>query len=86
MSLLGEFHLHRHTAAAEKFISRAKFLCLRAFGNGHLDDACLVTTAINEEEQFVLQSINAHVIKQAKLIMQNRRALTEHMRRAIKGR
>jgi hypothetical protein len=86
MSLLGEFHLHHYTSVAEKFITKTKFIGIHAFGNVHLDDTCLVTTDINEDEQFVLQSINAHVLKQAKLIMQNRRALTEHMWRGSKDR
>jgi Ser/Thr protein kinase RdoA (MazF antagonist) len=54
---------------------------VREFGNGNINDTYLVTTDINEENQFVLQRINTQVFKKPKLIMQNMRAFTEHMRR-----
>jgi hypothetical protein len=84
MSLLGEFHLHHYTAVAQQFMSRAKVIGVRAFGNGNLNDSYRVTMDINEEAQFVSQRINGYVLKQAKLIMLNRSALTEHMQRASK--
>jgi hypothetical protein len=74
MSPLGEFHLHHNTAVAEKSMSKAKVIGIRVFGNGNLNGNYLITIGTNEEEQFVLQSINAHVLRQAKLIMLNRRA------------
>lgn len=67
-------------------MSKANVMGVRAFGNGNLNYRYRVTIGINEEEQFGLQRINAQVIEQAKLIMLNRRALTEHMRRASKDR
>lgn len=84
MSLLGEFHLHHYTASTEQLMSKAKVIGIRAFGNGNLNDIYRVTTYTNEEEQFVLQRINEYVLKQAKLIMLIRNALTEHMQRTSK--
>lgn len=53
MSPLGEFHLHQYTAVGEKFMSKAKVIGMRSFGNGNLNDIYRVTTYTNEEEQFV---------------------------------
>jgi Ser/Thr protein kinase RdoA (MazF antagonist) len=73
--------LHHFTAIAEQFCSRGNVIEVREFGNGNINDTYLVTTDINEEAHFVLQRINTHVFKQPKLIMQNMRVFTEHMRR-----
>jgi len=73
--------LHHYTAIAEQFISDGKVIEVREFGNGNINDTYLVTTDINEECHFVLQRINTQVFKQPKLIMQNMRIFTEHMRR-----
>jgi hypothetical protein len=73
--------LHHYTTIAEQFISGGKIIEVREFGNGNINDTYLVTTDINEENHFVLQRINTQVFKQPKLIMQNMRAFTEHMRR-----
>lgn len=73
--------MHHHTAVAEQFISQGNVSDVREFGNGNINDTYLVTTDIHEESHFVLQRINTHVFKQPKLIMQNMRAFTDHMRR-----
>ena len=78
--LLGECHLHHYTAIAEKFVPNGKVIDVREFGNGNINDTYLVTTDINEEPCFVLQRINTHVFQHPKLIMQNMRVFTEHMR------
>ena len=53
------------------------------FGNGNINDTYLVTldATLPEDRHFVLQRINTQVFKQPRLIMQNMRAFTEHMRR-----
>ena len=73
--------MHHHTAIAEQFITQGNVIQVREFGNGNINDTYLVTTDIDEENHFVLQRINTHVFKQPRLIMQNMRAFTEHMRR-----
>jgi len=66
---------------AEQFEAQGKIFEIREFGNGNINDTYLVTIDSNEESHFVLQRINTHVFKQPKLIMQNMRIFTEHMRR-----
>jgi Ser/Thr protein kinase RdoA (MazF antagonist) len=73
--------LHHYTAIAEQFISQGNILEVHEFGNGNINDTYLVTTDINEEIHFVLQRINTQVFKHPKLIMQNMRIFTDHMRR-----
>lgn len=73
--------MHSHTAVAEQFTPRGRVLEVQEFGNGNINDTYLVTTDSNEEPHFVLQRINTQVFKHPKLIMQNMRIFTEHMRR-----
>ena len=73
--------MHHYTSVAEQFISSGKITEVREFGNGNINDTYIVTTDSKEEAHFVLQRINTQVFKQPKLIMQNMRAFTEHMRR-----
>jgi Ser/Thr protein kinase RdoA (MazF antagonist) len=56
---------------------------VREFGSGNINDTYLVSTDADsiEEKHFVLQRINTQVFKQPKLIMQNMRAFTDHVRR-----
>jgi len=72
--------LHHHSIAQE-FYAGGQVLEIREFGNGNINDTYLVTTDSTEEPNFVLQRINTHVFKQPRLIMQNMRAFTEHIRR-----
>jgi Ser/Thr protein kinase RdoA (MazF antagonist) len=76
-------HLHHYSSIPEQFVPYGQVINVREFGNGNINDTYLVTidTALSEEKQFVLQRINTQVFKQPKLIMQNMRAFTEHMRR-----
>ena len=76
-------HLHHHFLIAEQFILAGQVIAVHEFGNGNINDTYLVSidTASAEERQFVLQRINTQVFKQPRLIMQNMRAFTEHMRR-----
>jgi hypothetical protein len=76
-------HLHHYTDVAQQFAPYTRVLAVHEFGNGNINDTYLVSidAALPEERQFVLQRINTQVFKQPKLIMQNMRAFTEHMRR-----
>lgn len=75
--------MHPYSSVAEQFAPYTPVINVHEFGNGNINDTFLVTldTALPEERQFVLQRINTQVFKQPKLIMQNMRAFTEHVRR-----
>ena len=75
--------MHHYSSVAEQFAPFTRVLSVHEFGNGNINDTYLVTvdTDLPEDKQFVLQRINTQVFKQPKLIMQNMRAFTEHMRR-----
>ena len=78
--------MHPYTSIAEQFAPFKRILQVHEFGNGNINDTYLVTTDADEqiqpqEKHFVLQRINTQVFKQPRLIMQNMRAFTEHMRR-----
>ncbi len=75
--------MHHYSSVAEQFAPYTQVSSVHEFGNGNINDTYLVTidTDLPEEKQFVLQRINTQVFKQPKLIMQNMRAFTEHMRR-----
>jgi Ser/Thr protein kinase RdoA (MazF antagonist) len=75
--------LHSHTSIAQQFVPSARVLELHEFGNGNINDTYLVSVEAvpPEENQFVLQRINTQVFKQPRLIMQNMRLFTDHMRR-----
>src|SRR5215208_1575829 len=76
-------HLHQHTSIAEQFAPFKRVLDVHEFGNGNINDTYLVSTDTDapDEKHFILQRINTQVFKQPKLIMQNMRIFTEHMRR-----
>jgi Ser/Thr protein kinase RdoA (MazF antagonist) len=76
-------HLHHYTSVAEQFAPYTRVWDVHEFGNGNINDTYLVSieAALPEEGQFVLQRINTQVFKQPKLIMQNMRTFTEHIRR-----
>src|SRR5687767_2668576 len=74
-------HVYKPTTIAQQFALSGKVIEVYEFGNGNINDTYLVTTDSVEENQFVLQRINTHVFSQPRLIMQNMRAFTEHMRR-----
>ena len=68
---------------AEQFRSGGNVVKVKEFGNGNINDTYIVTLDSTEENKFVLQRINTHVFKQPKLIMQNMRAFTEHVRHRV---
>ena len=75
-------HLHHYSFIAEQFAPAARILNVQEFGNGNINDTYLVTTDAStpEDRQFILQRINTQVFKQPRLIMQNMRVFTDHMR------
>ena len=76
-------HLYPYTSTAEQFAPYTRVLSVNEFGNGNINDTFLVTieSALPAEKQFVLQRINTQVFNQPRLIMQNMRTFTEHVRR-----
>jgi Ser/Thr protein kinase RdoA (MazF antagonist) len=79
-------HLYPYTSIAEQFAPFKRVLDVREFGNGNINDTYLVSMDVEdwehtEDKHFVLQRINTQVFKQPRLIMQNMRTFTEHMRR-----
>lgn len=79
-------HLHHSTSIAAQFAPFKRVLDVQEFGNGNINDTYLVTTEADEQNQpeekyFILQRINTQVFKQPRLIMQNMRVFTDHMRR-----
>jgi Ser/Thr protein kinase RdoA (MazF antagonist) len=76
-------HLHHYSLVAEQFTPSLRVLDVHEFGNGNINDTYLVSTdaLVPEDRQFVLQRINTQVFKQPRLIMQNMRVFTDHMRR-----
>ncbi len=75
--------MHHYSSIAEQFAPSTRVLEVHEFGSGNINDTYLVTidTDVPEEKQFVLQRINTQVFKQPRLIMQNMRTFTEHVRR-----
>ena len=78
--------MYPYLSIAEQFSRFKRVLDVHEFGNGNINDTYLVTMDVSEgqpaeEKQFVLQRINTLVFKQPRLIMQNMRTFTEHMRR-----
>src|SRR5687767_14457424 len=76
-------HVHHYSSVAEQFSPSGRVIDVREFGNGNINDTylVLVDTDSMDEKQFVLQRINTQVFKQPILIMQNMRAITEHIRK-----
>ncbi len=61
--------------AAERF-TPGPFAGIRPYGNGNVNDTCLVSTASG---RFILQRINTRVFLRPALVMQNMRVFTEHI-------
>jgi Ser/Thr protein kinase RdoA (MazF antagonist) len=83
-------HLHHYTSIAEQFARSSRVIAVHEFGNGNINDTYLVTTDVDErtfpqEKHFILQRINTQVFRQPRLIMQNMRTFTEHVRRRARA-
>ena len=82
--------MHHYTSIAEQFAPSTRVMEVHEFGNGNINDTYLVTTDVDEqrypqEKHFILQRINTQVFKQPRLIMQNMRTFTEHVRRRARA-
>jgi Ser/Thr protein kinase RdoA (MazF antagonist) len=73
--------LHHFTSIAREFYAGGQVVQVKEFGNGNINDTYLVATDSVEDNLFVMQRINTHVFREPRLIMQNMRVFTEHMRR-----
>ena len=75
--------MQHYSSVAEQFTPYRRVIDVHEFGNGNINDTYLVSTdsVLTEDQHFVLQRINTQVFKQPRLIMQNMRVFTEHMRR-----
>ena len=79
--------MHHYSFIAEQFAPSLRVTDVHEFGNGNINDTYLVSTdaAVPEDRNFVLQRINTQVFKQPRLIMQNMRTFTEHMRKRARA-
>ncbi|HSL43914.1 MAG TPA: aminoglycoside phosphotransferase family protein [Anaerolineales bacterium] len=82
--------MHHYSFIAEQFAPSLRVTNVHEFGNGNINDTYLVSTDADErsrpeDRNFVLQRINTQVFKQPRLIMQNMRTFTEHMRKRARA-
>ncbi|HSG42567.1 MAG TPA: aminoglycoside phosphotransferase family protein [Anaerolineales bacterium] len=75
----------QYLSIAQEFYSDQPIREIKEFGNGNINDTYLVTTESSQVRHFVLQRINTNVFKQPKLIMQNMRIFTDHMRNRVQN-
>jgi len=71
--------LDHFVAVADQFSAQDRVIGLRPYGNGNVHDTFLVTLDGRTEKKFILQRLNTRVFPQPELVMQNFRALTEHV-------
>ncbi|MFZ0928385.1 MAG: aminoglycoside phosphotransferase family protein [Syntrophobacteraceae bacterium] len=71
-------------AAAEQFDSADRMAEIRKFGAGNINDTYLVSTTSKRENYFILQRINRRVFSTPELIMQNLRAISEHVSESLR--
>lgn len=69
-------------AVARQFVPHAPVLDVREHGAGNLNDTFLAT--FDGAEPVILQRINTHVFKQPAQIMDNMRALSEHVQERLR--
>jgi Phosphotransferase enzyme family len=67
-------------AIANVFTQQKNVTNVRSFGSGNINDTFLVSSDSSTEQPFILQRINTQVFRQPRLVMQNMRICTEHMR------
>jgi Ser/Thr protein kinase RdoA (MazF antagonist) len=70
---------HDHLAAAKQFKARGAIVNVREYGNGNVHDTFLVTLEAAEAKHFILQRMNTYVFRRPELVVQNMRALAEHV-------
>ena len=65
--------------AAERFGARDRIAEIRRFGAGNVNDTFLVDSGSSRSRGFILQRLNGRVFNTPEWIMQNLRALSEHV-------
>jgi Ser/Thr protein kinase RdoA (MazF antagonist) len=78
-------NLNNLVAIADRFKAQSTVIDVREFGSGNINDTFLVTLDSQTQKHFILQRINTHVFQQPELIMQNMRAIAEHMQQRLQG-
>ncbi len=76
--------LDRLVAIAQKFADQKQIANVKSFGSGNINDTFLVSLQEIEQEieakPFILQRINTNVFCEPKLVMQNMRVYSDHVR------
>lgn len=67
-------------AIAQRFSQQRQIATVQPFGSGNINATFLVTLQGIESSQFILQRINTNVFRSPKLVMQNMKVYTEHLR------
>ena len=71
---------------AEQFEMEGMPESIMAYGNGHINDTCLVTCRVEEEyKKYILQRINHEIFKKPWELMENVVKVTEFLRKKIPG-
>jgi len=70
-------------AVARQFTLQGEVLDLREYGSGNVNDTFLVTLASAGQPHFILQRLNLNVFHRPKLIMENLRTVSDHVRRRL---
>lgn len=67
-------------AIAEQFKPQGHVIDIQEYGQGNVNDTFLVTLEAQGERHFILQCLNTQVFRQPRLVMQNMRTCTDHIR------
>ena len=67
-------------AIAQQFSPQKQITDIQPFGSGNINDTFLVSLQESADQSFILQRINTNVFHEPKLVMQNMRVYTNHVR------
>ncbi|MBD2317485.1 phosphotransferase enzyme family protein [Phormidium tenue] len=67
-------------AIAQQFSPQKQITDIKPFGSGNINDTFLVSLQAAADQSFILQRINTKVFHDPKLVMQNMRGYTNHVR------
>ena len=67
-------------AIAQQFSPQKQITDIQPFGSGNINDTFLVSLQEAADQSFILQRINTKVFREPKLVMQNMRVYTNHVR------
>ena len=67
-------------AIAQQFSPQKQITDIKPFGSGNINDTFLVSLQESADQSFILQRINTNVFHEPKLVMQNMRVYTNHVR------